>query len=246
MSQDSHHRLVVALDGPGSSGKSSVGAAAALRLGYRFSDTGLLYRALTWLALHRGVALDAAPELVALVPEVELAPDAQGRLDRVRVDGVDVTRHVHSADVDRRVSELSRVPEVRAALVPRQRDLVDGGGIIMAGRDIGTVILPAADLKIYLDASIEERAARRSEERGVNPASPAGEAILAELRRRDGIDSGRPVAPMRAAVDARIVRTDGNSFEETVDAVTDLIAAAEQAAESRPRQPTSTASRARG
>jgi cytidylate kinase len=109
-----------------------------------------------------------------------------------------------------------------------------------------SVILPAADLKIYLDASIEERAARRSEERGVNPASPAGEAILAELRRRDGIDSGRPVAPMRAAVDARIVRTDGNSFEETVDAVTDLIAAAEQAAESRPRQPTSTASRARG
>ncbi|HVA86744.1 MAG TPA: (d)CMP kinase [Candidatus Saccharimonadales bacterium] len=224
------HRLVVALDGPGSSGKSSVGAAVALRLRYRFSDTGLLYRALTWLALNRGVALDAAPELVALVPEVTLAPDAQGRLDRVRVDGVDVTRHVHSADVDRRVSELSRVPEVRTALVPRQRALVDGGRIIMAGRDIGTVILPTADLKIYLDASAAERARRRSAERGVDPASPAGQAILEELCRRDAMDSGRSVAPLRPADDARIVYTDGNSFDDTVEAVADLIAKAEREA----------------
>ena len=131
-------RLVVALDGPASSGKSSVGAAAALRLGYRFCDTGLLYRALTWLALQRELPLDDGPASRRSSGDVELAPDAQGRLDRVLVDGVDVTEHVHQADVDGRVSEVSRLPEVRAALLERQRDLAARGGIIMAGRDIGT------------------------------------------------------------------------------------------------------------
>src|SRR5689334_21618010 len=151
-------QLVIALDGPGSSGKSSVGAAAALRLGYRFCDTGLLYRALTWLALQRGLPLDDGPTLAASVEHVRLAPDEQGRLDRVLVDGADVTADVHSAAVDERVSEVARLPEVRAALLERQRRIAAGGGIIMAGRDIGTVVLPDADLKLYLDASVEERA----------------------------------------------------------------------------------------
>jgi cytidylate kinase len=151
-------RLVVALDGPGSSGKSSVGAAAALQLGYRFCDTGLLYRAVTWLAESKGVGVDDATGLVDLVGEIELAADEFGRLARVLVDGLDRTADVHTPPVDAAVSSVSAVPELRAVLLERQRSLAADGGIVMAGRDIGTVVLPDADLKVFLDASVEERA----------------------------------------------------------------------------------------
>lgn len=219
--------LVVALDGPAASGKSSVGAAAARAVGYRFCDTGLLYRALTDLALRRGTTLHDVAALVALIDEVELAADDDAGLSRVLVDGLDVTAAVHSPVVDRHVSEVARVPEVRAALLTRQRALAAGGGIVMAGRDIGTVVLPNADLKIYLDASPEERARRRAEERGVDPASAIAGSILSDLRQRDELDRNRPVAPLHAAADAHIVQTDGNRFEQTVAAVEAIIRATE-------------------
>jgi cytidylate kinase len=225
--------LVVALDGPASSGKSSVGAAAALRLGYRFCDTGLLYRALTWLALRRGVALDDAAGLVALAPEVHLAPDEHGRHDRVVVDGTDVTADARSPEVDVAVSEVARQADVRAAMLPVQRALAADGGIVMAGRDIGTVVLPDADLKLYLDASAEERARRRAEERGLDPASPEAQAILAALRERDAVDGGREVAPLRIAPDAVVLKTDGAAFGQTVERVVDAI----QAAAAQPADP---------
>jgi len=219
--------LTVALDGPGSSGKSSVGSAAARTVGYRFCDTGLLYRAVTWLAEARGVSVDDPEGLVALVDEVELAADADGRLDGVLVDGVDHTADVRSPAVESAVSAVSAVPEVRAALLQRQRDLAADGGIVMAGRDIGTVVLPDANLKIYLDASVEERARRRAEERGLDPGSPGAAAILESLRRRDRLDTSRAVAPLRIAPDARIITTDGNEFEDTVAAVVGAIRDAE-------------------
>ncbi len=219
--------LIVALDGPGSSGKSSVGAAAARELGYRFCDTGLLYRAVTWLAEARGVEVDDPVGLVGLVDEVQLVPDAQGRLAHVTVDGVDHTADVRGPAVDAAVSSVSAVPEVRQALLARQRALAADGGIVMAGRDIGTVVLPDADLKIYLDASVEERARRRAEERGLEPDSRAGAEILAALRRRDDLDAHRAVAPLRVPEDARIITTDGNTFEETVAAVVGTIRDAE-------------------
>ncbi len=219
--------LVVALDGPGSSGKSSVGAAAAARVGYRFCDTGLLYRAVTWLAEHRGVEVDDPVGLSRLVDDVELIPDQSGRLSRVHVDGVDQTDDVRGPAVDAAVSAVSAVPELRTALLARQRDLAKTGGIVMAGRDIGTVVLPDADLKIYLDASVEERAGRRTAERGLDPHGPEAQDILAALRRRDELDRNRPVAPLRPATDARIIVTDGNRFEDTVEAVTNAIRDAE-------------------
>ena len=219
--------LVVALDGPGSSGKSSVGAAAAREVGYRFCDTGLLYRAVTWLAEERGVSVDDPEGLVDLVDGVELAVDAGGRLSRVRVDGVDHTGDVHGPAVEAAVSAVSAVPEVRTALLSRQRDLAAGGGIVMAGRDIGTVVLPDADLKIYLDASVDERARRRAEQRGLDPTGSEGIAILEALRRRDRLDTTRAVAPLRIAPDARIITTDGNEFEDTVAAVVGAIRDAE-------------------
>ena len=226
--------LIVALDGPGSSGKSSVGGAAALELGYRFCDTGLLYRAATWLALERRVRAEgdgADPAgLVKLVDEIALVADANGRLAHVSVDGIDVTAAVHSPRVDDAVSAVSRVPELRAALLGRQRALAaEPGGIIMAGRDIGTVVVPDADLKIFLDASVEERARRRTEERQIAADSPEARWVLAQLRRRDNLDSSRAAAPLRPADDAVHIVTDGNRFEDTVRAVVGAIRATEQA-----------------
>jgi cytidylate kinase len=216
-------RIVVSLDGPGSSGKSSVGAAAAQRLGLRFCDTGLLYRALTWLALERAIDREDAVALAALAGEVELAESRDGRLDRVLVDGRDVTDAVHSGAVDASVSQVARHPEVRARLLARQRAIAAEGGIIMAGRDIGTVVLPDADLRLYLDVSVEERARRRAAERGTTLDEAAGRRILDDLRQRDEIDRTRATAPLRVPEGAVVVYSDGNTFEETVDEVVEVI-----------------------
>ena len=213
--------------GPGSSGKSSVGAAAALQVGYRFCDTGLLYRAVTWLSLARNVPSIDPAALRALASEVELAADGAGRLARILVDGVDRTAEVHTPPVDAAVSVISAVPLLRAALLERQRKLAAAGGIVMAGRDIGTVVLPDADLKIFLDASLEERARRRAEERGLHESGNEASEILTALRRRDELDATRAIAPLRPAADARIIATDGNRFEDTVDAVVSAILDAE-------------------
>lgn len=213
----------VALDGPGSSGKSSVGAAAALELGYRFLDTGVLYRAITLLTVLREIDPSDGSALVAVIPELELVPDEAGRMRRVRIDGNDVTDQLHVPAVDHHVSAVSAHREVRAALLQTQRDLASAGGIILAGRDIGTVVLPDADLKLYLQVSIEERARRRAAERGVPLDSAEATMILEDLRRRDHVDSHREVAPLRIPDDAIIVSSDGREFDETVAEVVRII-----------------------
>ena len=215
--------LRVALDGPGSSGKSSVGAAASRVLGYRFLDTGVLYRALTWLAVQRGIHPEDEDALLPLVDELELAADENGGLRRVLIGGREVTDRLHAPEVDRYVSAVARQARVRAALMPCQRELAATGGIVVAGRDIGTVVLPDADLKLYLDVSVTERARRRAAERDLDPESAEAAVILAELRRRDDIDSSRDVAPLRVPDDAVVVRSDGRHFEETVAAVVAII-----------------------
>ena len=196
--RDSPRRVVVALDGPASSGKSSVGAAAARELGYRFCDTGLLYRAVTGLALRRGVGLSDPAALVAArrrgrARRRRRRPPVARPGRRRRRDG----RGPPAGGRPRPSARCRSVPEVRAALLARQRALAGAGRIVMAGRDIGTVVLPDADLKVFLDASAEERARRRAEERGLAPGSPEAAAILADLRRRDDLDRNRPVAPLR-------------------------------------------------
>lgn len=227
---DTQSPLVIAIDGPGSSGKSSVGAAVAAELGYRFCDTGLLYRAVTWLALDRDVPETDPDGLIALVNEIELVADDQGRLLTVLVAGRDVTDDVQRHEVDARVSGFARVPELRTALLAQQRRLAEDGRIVMAGRDIGTVVLPEADVKIYLDASVEERARRRTGERGLDGAGATdaarAAAILEELRRRDATDRERAVAPLRAAEDAFVLTTDGNELADTVELVLATIRAA--------------------
>lgn len=217
--------LRVSLDGPGSSGKSSVGAAAAGRLGYRFLDTGVLYRAVTWLSIHRGVEPDDAAGLVELVPQLDLVPDELGRMRRIKVDGVDVTDRLHAPEVDRCVSAISSLSAVRDALLMTQRSLAAQGHIIVAGRDIGSVVLPNADLKLYLDVSLAERARRRTSERGLDATSPEAQRILDDLTRRDHLDSSREVAPLRIPDGAIVVRSDGRAFDDTVGEVVRLIEA---------------------
>jgi cytidylate kinase len=223
-------RIVVALDGPASSGKSSVGAAVAERLGLRFVDTGLVYRALTALALREGVAPEDQPAVIALIPRLALSDDGTGRLTRVLLDGADCTDAVREHEVDAAVSAYARQPDVRAALLDYQRRLAASGRILMAGRDIGTVVLPDAGLKVFLDASVEERAMRRILERGLDPAGEEAEAVREQLRVRDALDRGRAVAPLRAAEDAVVLTTDGMELDEAVDLVAGIVTAAEGAA----------------
>ncbi len=220
--------LIVSIDGPGGSGKSTVGARAASELGYRFCDTGVLYRGLTWLAMHRGADLDDPRALVGLVGQLELAPDSDGRYTRLLIDGREVTDELHTAEVDREVSRVSQHAPVRAALLPVQQALASSGRIIMAGRDIGTVVLPHADPKLYLDVSIAERARRRAVERGVADDARAVAEIEDDLRRRDDVDSTREASPLRIPDGALKVRTDGLSLDETVAQVVDRIREAER------------------
>lgn len=230
MTTASSTRITVALDGPASSGKSSVGAAAAARLGFRFVDTGLIYRAMTAMALRAGAALDDPSALVPLAARVRLADDGTGRLTRVLLDGEDATDAVHTAAVDAAVSTVSSVPEVRAALLARQRELAAEGGIVVVGRDIGTVVLPDAGVKVYLDASVEARAARRIAERGLDPDGEEARTVRAQLRARDRRDSTRAVAPLRPADDAVHVANDG-TFEAAVASVVAAVEAAVARAE---------------
>lgn len=204
----------VAIDGPVASGKSAVGSLVAQRLGYRFVDTGMMYRAVTWLALERGTDRDDEAVLTSLADGVDLQIDG----DRVVVAGVDVTDRLRSARVGEAVSLVSRVPGVRKAMVARQRKLATEGSIVMAGRDIGTVVLPDAPLKVYLDASPEERVRRRHAELG----SASAEQVREELALRDAIDREREASPLRPARDAVIIDTDHLSLEQVVDRILEL------------------------
>jgi cytidylate kinase len=161
---------------------------------------------------------------------MQLAPDEAGRLARVLVEGRDITLQLHEARVDRVVSAVAADPDVRAALLPVQRRIAEGGGIVMAGRDIGSVVLPDADLRLYLQVSLEVRAARRAAQRGLRPDSAEGQAILADLRRRDGLDSSRETAPLRIPEGAVIIDADALTFDRTVAAVIAAIRATERQA----------------
>ncbi|CAA9586328.1 MAG: Cytidylate kinase [uncultured Thermomicrobiales bacterium] len=229
-SSDVHDRKAlprtIAIDGPAGAGKSTIADALAQRLGYLYFDTGVLYRAVTLAALRRGLAPGDHPSLAALVEQLHidvLPPTLQdGRGLTVILDDEDVTWAIRTPEVDHNVSAVSAQPAVRQALLQRQRAVAARGGIIMAGRDIGTVVLPDADLKLYLEATPEERAQRRAVEeqsRGLERPFPE---VLAEIERRDDIDSHRALSPLRPAADAIIVDTEGLDIDAvlaTIDAL---------------------------
>jgi cytidylate kinase len=200
---------IIAIDGPAASGKSTIGALLAEKLGYIYFDTGVMYRAVTWAALERGTDIGDETSITRLAEQVRidvLAPTAEdGRQYTVMCDGCDVTWAIRTPEVDRAVSPVSAYPGVRAAMTAQQRRIGLAGHVVMVGRDIGTVVLPEADLKIYLDASAEERACRRLSECLARGETTGFEDVLAAMTRRDQIDSGRATAPLRPAEDAVIV-----------------------------------------
>ena len=212
MSSSNHVPSIIAIDGPAASGKSTLGLRLASMLGYLFFDTGVMYRAVTWLALDRGIDVhnEAAVAALAEGTQIEVAPASKsdGRACDVIVGGKDITWETRSPEVDAHVSLVSTYPGVRRALSEQQRRIGKRGRVVMVGRDIGTIILPEANLKIYLDASPENRAKRRYNEIIALGGSADYDNILRKLRERDRIDSTRNVAPLKAAEDAVVLDSD--------------------------------------
>ena len=219
----------IAIDGPAGAGKSTIGALVAERLGYLFLDTGAMYRAVALAASRRGIDPDDGPRLATLAREVRvlIGPPTvrDGRAYTVLLDGEDVTWQIRDPEIDRIVSQVARIPAVRDAMVEQQRALAQRGRLVMVGRDIGTVVLPTADRKIFLTASAAERAKRREEELRSRGQVRPRQDLLQEILRRDKLDSERAVAPLKAADDAIVVQTDGLSVGEALDRVLSIVTA---------------------
>lgn len=212
-------RSAIAIDGPAASGKTAVGTEIARRLDYRFLDTGAMYRAVTLIALDAGIDLEDQAALTELTrhSRIELVGGPSG--DRLVVDGRDVTGELRAPEVDSNVSRVSAVRGVRIELVEQQREVADQGPIVMVGRDIGTVVLPDARVKVYLNASVEVRTWRRVRDMNACGRDASYERVLEELQLRDSTDSERYESPLRPAAEALIIETDDMSVDEIAEKV---------------------------
>jgi len=209
---------VIAIDGPAAAGKTTLAKQLAAHLGYLYFDTGVLYRAITLAAVRQGLDLaDAdAVTLLARALTIDVLPADDSRGYRVFVDGEDVTNQIRTAEIDEAVSIPSAYAGVRTAMIEQQRRIAERGHVVMVGRDIGTVVIPGADLKLYLEASVEERARRRWQESQAEGRSDTLQDILDAMRRRDELDTKRAVAPLKPAEDAVRIDTTGLTLAEVL------------------------------
>ena len=212
--------MIVAIDGPSGAGKGTVARALAARLGFRHVDTGAMYRALAWKATHDGIDLTDEAAVSAL--GARAAFDLEG--GRVTIDGHDVRAQIRTPEMDKAAASVARHPAVRSVLVARQRAFGEGGGVVMEGRDIGTVVFPDADVKVYLDASPEERARRRA----ADPAHASSKTaqlseVATALAERDRSDSTRTASPLAVAADATVIDTTGVPIDDVIERVLALV-----------------------
>jgi len=216
--------LMIAIDGPAGTGKSSVSRGLARALAARYLDTGAMYRIVTLAVLRAGIDLDDVDAVGAAAGDVDLAIGYDPDEDRSYLAGEDVSAEIRGDEVTKAVSAVSAVPAVRTRLVRLQRELAAGqGSVVVEGRDIGTVVLPDADVKIFLTASAEERALRRNDQNIASGLGDDYEAVLADVKRRDHLDSTRAVSPLRAADDALVVDTSDMSEPQVVAHLLDLV-----------------------
>lgn len=216
--------VVIAVDGPAGTGKSSVSRGLARTLGARYLDTGAMYRIVTLAVLRAGVDLGDTPGIESATADVPLSVGDDPDEDRAYLDAEDVSVEIRGDAVTKAVSAVSAVPAVRARLVGLQRELAAGpGSVVVEGRDIGTVVLPDADVKIFLTATAEKRARRRNDQNVANGLDDDYEAVLADVKRRDHLDSTRAVSPLRAADDALVVDTSDMSEAEVIAHLADLV-----------------------
>jgi cytidylate kinase len=211
-------RLIIAIDGPSGAGKGTVARAVASNLGYRHVDSGAMYRAVGWKALREGIALDDEASVSALASRAHIEVGAT-----TTVDGEDVTRAIRTPEIDRAAAAVARLPTVRTVLVARQRELAANGGIVMEGRDIGTVVFPHADVKLYLDASADERARRRAHDPAHHGGPEKVSDVATLLTERDRLDSTRAASPLYAAADAIVIDTTDKIIEEVVAEVMEIV-----------------------
>ena len=218
---------VITIDGPVASGKSSVGLTLAKKLGYLFLDTGIMYRAVTWAAINQKIKIGNEETISSLAQQIdiEIKPPTKfdGRINDVFVDKVDVTWKLREPEVNENVSQVSEYQLVRKALTEQQREFGRRGKIVMAGRDIGTIVMPNAELKIFLEASIEERALRRYNEEVKRGKQIDLEDVIKNVEMRDKIDSNRRIAPLIPAKDAVILTTDGREISKVVDEILSIL-----------------------
>lgn len=218
---------IIAIDGPAASGKSTVAEMLARELKFLFFDTGIMYRAVTWAAIDSGISIDDEEKVASLAERVKidvLPPGKDdGRKSDVFMDDREITWQIREKTVDANVSQVSTYPGVRKAMTEQQRRIGQRGSVVMVGRDIGTVVFPEADLKIYLVASAEERARRRYREVIERGGQADYDEILRSIRRRDEIDSNRALAPLKPAADAVIIDTDNQTVEQVYRQILKLV-----------------------
>ncbi len=215
--------IAVAIDGPAGAGKSTIARAAAAQLGFVYVDTGALYRTIGLAVCRRGIDGTDVPGILATLPKIQVGLTYQDGAQHVLLDGEDVSDAIRTPQISTYASQVSSVPEVRAYLLDLQRDLARRQSVIMDGRDIGTVILPDAKVKIFLTASPEKRAARRCAELREKGQDVTVEGILADMERRDALDASRAAAPLKQAEDAVLVDTSDLTLEQSIEAVLTVI-----------------------